>query len=578
MKIRSTTPAKSCDKSCKVGYAHQCQKYSKRWWAKPTLPSIDVVDFLDWSGSRVLAFGISMVVLLGCGAKVHDKPAESIGSQSPGYSVDVPDFDRLESHATAPGSEKNCKLEARRQAMSDLSQQLSVRVRSTSWYKLSIKNDRVNNDHFAQDIQIISDMPVQGHRIVEWTKNGFCHCRIVLDKIKARPQYEKYAEELALETDQYMNEAIQAKDRRTRLDMLQRTKSARMNYRQYSLAAKLLGSDFVAKPKTSLYEISKALNSAKSTPASDIYGLADMLIDKLDKNEIRSSVFIYPLRFNGADAYTPFSAKIQGALNTACTNRGIEVRNDETGAFFVSGSYYPDRKKQLLDVHLTVTDSHGKIIVSAYDSMRVDDIDTFIPSNVKGNGIDNDLNIDGRLTVQARINGRSKHLLFKEGDDLDIQIKVSHAAYVYIVMNFRSKTGTAFQAMLPVSHDKGNKKYQLYIPEQKAGFWVSLSRSAEGDYEVSEPFGRENIQIFAADQEMLHRLPRLASLPIDGDTIDGVVVDEHLSILDPSIATRQFRIMKRKDETALVLSEALLTYTTIPISTSPSSESQTRMY
>jgi hypothetical protein len=156
------------------------------------------------------------------------------------------------------------------------------------------------------------------------------------------------------------------------------------------------------------------------------------------------------------------------------------------------------------------------------------------------------------------MNKMTKNLLFKKGETVNIEVKVSKESYIYIIGNMRTKDGKQIQYLMPLNENSGNAKYQKYIPYQNSNLWVSI-----GEFEVYPPFGVEVLQLFATNIDILNQLPSTQAKNINGKEYD-VIVDKNKKAM---VATRSISNMRglklKKKNKELQKAEAVLKFTTV---------------
>ena len=473
----------------------------------------------------------------------------------------VPD-DSYHAFVALPIDSSDYRDKALDQGLADLSKQLYSVVRSQTASDTIVVDDTLK-DHFAQTLLVVSDLKLHGYRTVkEERQNGKYYLLMVLNPADARPYYAAQAETLAKETDDAMRDARSATSRQAKARLLRRAQSAFINYGKHAKVASLLGAKKGRAPKSTAYAIDDAMAQLDRLHAADTHELAELLIKRLDRSTLKR-VTVFAPAFEDSDSYSPFSADLKASLTSAFKRQGIRVST--SGAPVTVTGHYSLPAPRQLRAHLQVVDATGEVIATSEASMRITDFARYRPKKNDYPTLQQTV-IDSKLSVQGRINGKTRDLLLKDGDPLDIQFKVSREAYVYIVANMRYK-GKQVQYLLSMSDAAGSEQFRRYVPPHQAGMWISIA-PPEDPFTVMAPFGSERFQFFASSKDILNDLPRHStdSIEIDGSDYIGVILDENAQLLDAGESIAQTRGVgrnrKQKDK-QFAMSEYVLSFTTM---------------
>ena len=294
----------------------------------------------------------------------------------------------------------------------------------------------------------------------------------------------------------------------------------------------------------------------KSSVAGDIDELAHLMISRLNTERLYGDVELLPFGFEDSDTYTAFSKELKFVLPQYLEElKAVSSGKDER--YTLSGNYFVG--DDTLKTYAMINNAKGETIATSSAKMKIADRKAYVPK-VNAYKTMKQVMIDPQLSVQVRMKDRSKNLMFKEGDIVTPELKVSEEACVFAVANMRTSAGKQVQYLLPLNYLSGMQQYEKCISARNANRWIPLNA-----FEVYPPFGVEAIQVFASSESILHRLPRVRTRNIDGEIYEGVIVDPVGRPMEASRSIRKIRDIKQDAWRGknLRLAETIIRFSTV---------------
>jgi len=324
------------------------------------------------------------------------------------------------------------------------------------------------------------------------------------------------------------------------------------------MIARVMGQTKITPPTVSLYTVDKAISKLHKNSAVDSDELAALMIKRLFKKPTKERVKVLPFSYENCKVFSQFSSEFQNQLEHLASKK-VEITKENKSIYILGGNYF--FKEGNLVVSGQLYDQYGTIRSSAIIKMKIEDKERlyYLPKKNEYATMNDAIHSD-TLNIQTRINGQKDYLLFREGESINLEIKVSQEAYIYIIANMRTAAGKQVQYLLPVSHKNGMAQYSKFIPYQNSNLWISFET-----FEVFAPFGSEALHIFASSQNILDKLPKVSRQKIDGEIYDGVIVDANNAVMsaDQSISKVRGLKIKSNKPNRVLISETVLKFTTV---------------
>lgn len=445
-------------------------------------------------------------------------------------------------------------------AIGDISTQIYSKVSSKQSSFKKLENDNFSIG-FDNRVKVESNMPVYGAKVTNSEiENGVYFVLVSLNGYKMGTIYADECVTLSKDIDSLYKKLKKTKDIKTKERLLNLMKQKFTKFDKFSTIAALLLDSTIKKPKTPSYLIDTELTKLYKRSAKNIDELASLLISRFSHKSINGSIQVLPFSYLDRNAYSIFSSELKNHLDSNLSDK-YQVTNSEYSDTKLTGTYSVN--KNVLTVKGEISNNNGDILAISLVKMKLPRgyrKSHYIPKENSYKNMNN-IVLSDKLNVQARVNGRNHHLLFKEAETIRIETKVSKESYIYVIANIRLKNGKQAQYLLPVNDSDGVSQYVKFVPYQNSNLWINL-----GEFEVSAPFGVEFLQIFASNTNPMYTLPNIATQDIDGELFDGVILDTNGNLMSASNAIKLTRGLKRKKKkkNEVELSETILRFTTIP--------------
>ena len=442
------------------------------------------------------------------------------------------------------------------EALSDISSQLYSQVTSEKFLNKKVVDDEFTQN-FKQNIYIVSSLPIhEAKKEQEKVQDGKYYLLLSFDKKTVAPIYKAKANELSTELNSILKDYKNQKDISTKESILNTLNKKLANYEKYSLVAKLLNQTDIKKPKVKPYFIEKELRELYNITTKNIEDLVSVLAQQIKKSNIKNSIKVMLFFYSDKGTYSNFSSELQDYLEKELS-KSMNITSKQNSLYKLAGNFFIKNNK--LIVKATIYNSFGDIELVTMAKMKIDkkNINYYKPKLNEYSKL-NEPVLNKNLDVQVRINKMTKNLLFKKGEVVNLEVKVSKEAYIYIIGNMRIKQGKQLQYLMPLNVNNDKSKYQKFIPYQNSNLWVSI-----GEFEVTEPLGVEVLQVFATNLNIVNNLPYTKTKLIDAEEYD-VVVDKYDQILyaNRSITKmRGLKLVRRNKE--LEKAEVVLKYSTV---------------
>ncbi len=442
------------------------------------------------------------------------------------------------------------------EALADISTQLFSEVVSVQFLDKRLLKDEFTQN-FKQKIFIISDLPIHGAtKENQGIEDETYYLLMSFDKKDAAPIYKIRANELANELDTIWEDYTKQTNLSLKEKILNSLNKKMENYEKYSLVAKLLKQKNILKPKITPYFIENELSQLYDVTAQDIEGLSKVLANIIKKSEIKNSIRVLAFSYEDKDTYSSFSSEFKNHLEKEL-NKTMYLTSRNSSKYKILGNYF--LKNDHLIVKAALYDEFGDIELIAMGKMKIKSTNKkYYMPEVNEYATLKETVLDENLNVQTRMNKMTKNLLFIKGAAVNIEVKVSKEAYIYIIGNMRTKAGKQIQYLLPLNEKKNNERFQKYIPYQNSNLWVSI-----GEFEIYPPFGVEVLQVFATNIDILDELPNIQTQKINGEEYD-VIVDKNKKTISAKRSISNMRGLKKKSvNIELQKAEAILKFTTL---------------
>lgn len=426
---------------------------------------------------------------------------------------------------------------ARANALSDLASQLSVKVSS----EFSLTETSAGKTDGHRRVDAYSDLPVLGAEISYFESKGGFTASAVLNTEKSLPMYEKALNSLADDIRKNLKTVAGTKGEQT-VVALETAFAKADNYEKILPVARLLGSEYKKDEDISSAEIAKLLEAVQRT-ASTFEDAAFLLT----RDITQKSIYVFPPSAENSHEITPFAAAVQSVLS----GRLASGNSPDVADYHFSGEYTVQGKEIILTYRLvnrwdgtTLYARTARLLPAAFAGLdykpKTADFDALLYS---GLAVSNDFRVD------VSTNKGSRNLLFKRAESVEILVKTTAPAYVYVI-GHTVKKGDKLSYLLEFQNAQAPGRFIRFINADDANKWVSL-----GEFSVTAPYGVESLQVIASAKDPSDAVPLVK---FDGSS--GLYIVNR----DPSKAVTSARALVnsglKKQENAV--SEAVLLFTT----------------
>jgi len=380
--------------------------------------------------------------------------------------------------------------EAQRQALAALYASMLVEIRSVSASLTT--NDGTS---IAQrEIRAISNLPLLGtHSEILPASAGQFHVRAVLQSATALPLYKTQLQASADQLKKLMAQLDQHKNAANDYQVLSEMLKESEQYTKYATVARLLGAGQLPAAPITHTSIEQQLHQAEAMASS-----MDLLIELVTRNIPKNSVYVYPATPRQSHEVTAFGRVLRDNISARISS----ASTPGSAKYIMRGNYevLPDRMR----LTYRMTDVAGN--TTAVRSLAVaPDVYKNLPYKASTTSFDKLLHdgivVSDDFRVNVATNRGSEDLLFVDGDELELLVKLNHAGYFYVVSHVaHNKDSESY--LLELSDDNGPRRFVRYVGADDVNRWVSL-----GKFSAGAPFGVESLQVIASNVDLIEKLP-----------------------------------------------------------------------
>ena len=433
--------------------------------------------------------------------------------------------------------------EAKKQALSSLSETIYVEVKSEFQSKKTSEGDNESK----QFVTTRSDLPILGVSFNTFPKQNEFFSNAMLTTDKSLKLYKKKLITLQQDIDAHYAEVIASSEDSQKLRRYQQlTKLLSMmdQFDKYNTVALMLGDDLKIQPVVTKEKIKDILLSIESfVPSLDI--AATLLAKEINNKKI----YIYPATPVGSHEVTPLGRLLKDKMAAK-----LFVENNVENADYIFKGEYEILKDSIhITYHLlnksndTIATRIVNVAPSAYKSLA------YKPKTInfdqllhQGYVVSNDFKVNLNTNI-----GR-ENLLFTEGEEVELFVKLNKAGYYYIV-SYVKNDNEDYSYLLELSESNSKRRFVQFVNADDANRWISL-----GKFEVSAPFGVESLQVIASNRDLIDNLP---DTELDRET--GLYIASKGNTEQVMIRTRGLKPKKKKGSIKVDSAETVLMMTTM---------------
>ena len=380
----------------------------------------------------------------------------------------------------------NTPEQARHRALSALSENLQVAVKSHFYVVSTSKGENTA----TQTIDTHSELPLLGVKQTVIEKNGEFYCLAYLNKKDALSLYSAELVQLHDRILQLNSQINQLSDGRQKYPLLLTLLTYINQYEKFHTVARLLGDATLSSVPVSETAVrSKIMAMENDAPSLDI--AAQVLTRDLPEHQY----YVLPPLPQGSQQATMLSRLLRDRIRSH-----IKSTEKFKQGYFLKGSY--EIGADAITVSCRAVNSKGETLATRLVKLAPEAYNKidYKPKSINFSQLlHNDYVIDSSFQAQLTTNAGSEDLLFTSGQNVELFVKLSHAGYFYIVSH-NLVEGVSY--LLELDDVPGKRAFLRYVSADEANHWLSLS-----EFEVSPPFGTENLQLIASNKDLINHLP-----------------------------------------------------------------------
>ena len=428
------------------------------------------------------------------------------------------------------------------EALADLSMNIKAEVSTQVQNSITVEQGAVKRTA-KQNVSVTSKLPIIGAEYTITNVPGSQKkAEVYLSQEKASKLYRDKLQNLNSEI-KTLEKQLQNSDDSSEKEHIYKALLLHLNsFDRYRSVAIVVGVEDISMPLINRAEIEGALFKLHQNITS--MALATTLLSEpfLKYNKI----FVYPPMYQNSHEITPFAKVVKMALGSKLKT----VRNLSDAEYLLVGEYIENENGLFLSYTLvsksTQEDIASSLVIlqpKAYDGFSVKpktlSFDQLLHSGVA---------LSSSFKVAVSTNQGSEALLFNEGENLELMVKLNKMGYFYVV-GYTELANKRFSYLLELRDAPGNGKFQFFVNADDANKWISL-----GAFDVAAPFGVESLQVIGATQKM----DSLPSHHYDDESGYFLIGSK------PEESVVKTRGLKRKKRLGVEKAEGVLMFTTMP--------------
>lgn len=427
--------------------------------------------------------------------------------------------------------------EARKQAMAALSESIKIEVKSV------FQSEKTSDGYSDANKRVTttSELPLLGVEVDLTTKRDGYFCIAWLDSDKSVRLYQAELTTLANAIQTQQQQLKQQQDNAKRYRLLGRLLTDVEQFNNYHTVAQLLGAKGLPQLTVDSTTLSSELLTLEAA-ASTLAIAAEVLTRALPPE----AYYVQPLLPHGSSQATPLSRQLRDTIRAQVSS--YEDRAQASN--YLKGSY--EILSDGISVTLRAVDRNGitlasrvaKLAPSAYQG--IDHQPTSISFDQllhQGSVISND------YRAELNTNQGKEDLLFTPGQSIELFARLNNPGWFYIASHNVSDN---LSYLVELSESKGKHAFIRYVNADQTNRWLSL-----GKFEVTKPYGTENLQMIASTKPLIDHLPATAY-----DKALGLHIVQSITPQQAVLKTRGLKPKRNKGK-QVRSAEATLSFTTM---------------
>lgn len=437
---------------------------------------------------------------------------------------------------------------AKQRAMGDLASQIQAQVKSEFVNEVTETSQSLN-EYASSKVKVISEMRIDG---VHWEidrQKDYITAYAVLNKDEAAGLYATKNRRLSEQIKTNMgriNKLLQSAQNEKALQQLFETSKLFNEFEQNVLIYMILGGTETTEPPVARGELDDKIFSLTETDFKSFDDVINGLCFQISKQVTAGQrITIFPFDYQDTAFGSAFSDYVRRQISFSLAKfirfQEEQVQPEKSPhGLTIAGTYWIKGEK--MELLATLYDPSGKTFGSARVSFPIAYADQLgisykpqnfdVASKTEGQFRKDEI-VYGDLKVEFWTNKGERSLIFHEGEEMRLYVRVNKPAYIRFIYHLANGVRTPLYKSYYIDATKVNKTVEL--PDV---------------FVCAPPLGTERLQIFASTQE-------LPALNTTMTTIDG----EEYEVLTEDIA--HTRGMLKKKNTEAQVAERVITLTTV---------------
>jgi len=428
--------------------------------------------------------------------------------------------------------------ESRASAASELSFIIYSEVNS------SVRTDQSDDPENTKNIvsrqtDITSSLPIYGAVYKTEQIGNYFKTEAVLKSGDALPVYYRHLDDTVSEIEKLHTALMKEKSESAKYRYVMECLTAFDNMKKLKSVIYALGGKISAEPNITISQLIKIQDELSGTTDS-LKHAAELIA----KETGGSRVYVYYPMYRGSDEVTPFAEYFRDLLTAEIDSAG----SIHSAEFYLETNYSEEDS----GIYLTsvLTDKKGvakatsvkKLLPESYRGLRVKPESVSFEKLLK-TGLA--LSSDFRARI-ATENGK-KAMLYKQGDSVELFVKLNRPGYFFIVGHV-DKPGGRASYLVDFYQAQGGQKFIRRVDAEDINRWISI-----GEFDIVPPFGLETFQMIAS---VNHPADMLPSYVFDPET------ELYIVSRDLNEGVRKTRAIKTKQENNKTVAEDVLVFST----------------
>lgn len=264
-------------------------------------------------------------------------------------------------------------------------------------------------------------------------------------------------------------------------------------YEKYRTVARMLGEEKAppaAHTRTAVQERIRALEARTPTLA-----LAARVISEGIETQ---NLYVFPAMPRGSHEVTSLGRMLKDQIATRLST----VERPEQASHLFKGEY--EITKDAIHLTYRLLDAQGNTLKTRIATLAPEAYREF-EYQPKSLSFDRLLHegmvVSSDFRVELNTNRGREDLMFEENDEVELLVKMTRPGYFYVVGHV-VKSAENYSYLLELGEGDGARRFIHYVNGDEVNKWISL-----GKFEAAAPFGVESLQVVAANEDPVQRLP-----------------------------------------------------------------------